>query len=410
MSLSEDYFSILTRIERFHSLFYFLCEQSQFVEDKSVNTAGVAFNGKGNPVSICINPEWWENLTDYDKEFVTCHELLHIALNHGKRCKNAHRDDANIAMDVAVNHMLVNKFQFSKEDLSLADDLCWVDTVFKKKMSTEECVEYYLSRLPKRKSGSQKPTSFDTHDGLFSDQTNECADSLMGQVGENLTNEQKEDLQNKFSKEITNDNEQRSAFGTGSWLSLGEVKEKKSKKWESIIKDWSKAQMRFYETEEDQWAHVGRRMFNIPSDFILPSTNTVESHEVDRILAYFFMDTSISCINYADRFLSACKSIPEDKFIIRAFSFDTKVQEADLENNCLYGGGGTSFDILEDFVQRDIRKLKQDYPAAVFVLTDGFGCDINPQYSERWYWLITNGGTDSFVPPKSHSFDLNNYC
>ena len=51
------------------------------------------------------------------KLFVICHEMLHIILNHGKRSKNTLSENkiaANMALDIVVNHSLINYVLASK--------------------------------------------------------------------------------------------------------------------------------------------------------------------------------------------------------------------------------------------------------------------------------------------------------
>lgn len=63
------------------------------------------------------------------------------------------------------------------------------------------------------------------------------------------------------------------------------------------------------------------------------------------------------------------------------------------------GGGGTSFQIIEDHVVRGGSKNGQEEPCCeedldfVLVLTDGYAPEIVPSEADKWIWLIVPGGT-----------------
>ncbi|MFF3534259.1 hypothetical protein ACFYXP_10000 [Streptomyces sp. NPDC002466] len=69
----------------------------------------------------------------------------------------------------------------------------------------------------------------------------------------------------------------------------------------------------------------------------------------------------------------------------------------------VYGGGGTSFRAVADYVEGrtlvDGRPFEET-PDAVVVLTDGHAPPITPAEPDKWIWLITEGGDDW---PDSHN-------
>ncbi|MEU6200796.1 hypothetical protein [Streptomyces sp. NPDC047061] len=69
----------------------------------------------------------------------------------------------------------------------------------------------------------------------------------------------------------------------------------------------------------------------------------------------------------------------------------------------VYGGGGTSFQAVADYVEGRTevagRRCEVD-PDAVVVLTDGYAPPITPAEPEKWIWLITEGGNDW---PETHT-------
>jgi hypothetical protein len=85
------------------------------------------------------------------------------------------------------------------------------------------------------------------------------------------------------------------------------------------------------------------------------------------------------------------------------------VQETDLKSQKAYGGGGTCFRVIEQSIQATMHKESVPYPAAVFLITDGYGTDVKPQHADRWYWFLSQGGTKHHIPKDSHTFELKDY-
>ncbi|WP_327592629.1 DUF2201 family putative metallopeptidase [Streptomyces chartreusis] len=69
----------------------------------------------------------------------------------------------------------------------------------------------------------------------------------------------------------------------------------------------------------------------------------------------------------------------------------------------VYGGGGTSFHVVADYVEgrTEVNGRRLDVvPDAVVVLTDGLAPPITPAEPEKWIWLITEGGSEW---PETHN-------
>jgi hypothetical protein len=127
----------------------------------------------------------------------------------------------------------------------------------------------------------------------------------------------------------------------------------------------------------------------------------------DKIDVYFFMDTSGSCLYLKDRFFQAARSLDPKRFNIRLFCFDTVVHETTIESRKIYGGGGTCFRIIENFIQQ--QKKDGSYPDAVWVITDGYGTNVSPEKPDRWYWFVSDFGTEHYIPQKSKRFLLKDF-
>ncbi|MGV9451998.1 DUF2201 family putative metallopeptidase [Streptomyces sp. NPDC003635] len=77
-------------------------------------------------------------------------------------------------------------------------------------------------------------------------------------------------------------------------------------------------------------------------------------------------------------------------------SFDAVVMPF-VPGERVYGGGGTSFQVVADYVEgrTEIHGRRfEETPDAVVVLTDGYAPPITPAEPEKWIWLITEGGDE----------------
>jgi hypothetical protein len=93
---------------------------------------------------------------------------------------------------------------------------------------------------------------------------------------------------------------------------------------------------------------------------------------------------------------------------VRLFCFDTTVYETTLESKKVYGGGGTRFDIIEDKIQAT-KKNGGVYPEAVFVITDGAGNRLVPEFPEKWHWFLAGRATKAYIPRESKTYILKDF-
>lgn len=382
------------------------------VEDfPDLSTAAISFDEKGNCINLLINSKYWETLNEHSKMFLLCHEMLHIILQHGVRfseyLKTPDMTTMNYAADVVINEMLCNGFGFIRDDLDdrIKNTGCWFDTVFKNKIVPhDESTEYYFNLL-KKNSETNSLFCIDEHRVLsnsdiqkINEQLEKCDvfDSLDEQFFSKLPENLRENT--------------RSSIGTGRWQSV-DAKTKRKNKWETVIKKWES----FYKKDDinsvERWERVNPLYSQIiTTDVHLPANCKVldEYKEKNKIDVFFFLDTSGSCINLKNRFFTAAKSLDKNKFNIRLFCFDTQVKETTLDSNKVYGGGGTSFSIIENRIQQEIKTSSKKYPHAVFIITDGYGNNVFPQKPEKWYWFLTTNYT-SCIPQKSKIYKLSDY-
>jgi len=469
----DEFASIAQSLSDKHALFYNFWKLGKIYFSDSFPTAAIIFSSfDGGALGFVFNPVLWKHLDDYNKKFVICHEVLHVALQHGLRKKDAsvyNRSLLNTCSDIVVNHLLINKFNFTRSKLqgfpqSYIDeikatyteeqkeeffkhiseplfndyrDFCWVENIFDVKINSylnettkgkvprnDLSLERYYNMFPKKKSILVK-NSFDCH-GEFVDIDGFA--SVIMRVNDEIDEEDKKDIEDMINKHFQNGDDsvkdkdgfidlnptqhREAGTGSGAW-SFARVKKwvRPKKKWETIIQKWAWKKIKTVFTNKEQWARTNRRFALIGSDLLLPTEmeDEVFGLEDEKVDCFFFLDTSGSCYSLKDRFFHAAKSLPRDKFYIRLFSFDTHCEELSIDSDKIYGGGGTSFSIIENKIQSICKKENKKYPSVVFLITDGYGNTVCPQYPDRWYWLLDGYSSRNFIPEKSKVFILNEF-
>ena len=422
---NEEYLKLLQKLDGRHAVFYqmWLSGKPRFTDQ--VNTAAVSFDEEGQQIDFMINPDFWKAQTETQKLFVLCHECLHVILQHGPRLFNSNdkkinHEIANKAADIAINHLAVKRLGFVRSEIDPLNEYCWNDTVFSPDNvpPDNKSAEWYYNALkdmppPAGSSsgnGSSGPKTVDDHSAMGSSSSG-MEDALKG-IAESLPPEElgmiHEFLKGDESAEGTTHENLAGTTAGNIWLSANTAPVQKKKKWETVIKKWALQYLREVDREESQWARLNRRFVMLSDDMFIPTDMEIEDVEKkeERIQVWFFQDTSGSCYGYHQRFFNAAKSLPEERFDIRLFCFDTRVYETSLTSGKLYGFGGTSFHILEDYIQRTIRSEKTGYPRAVFVITDGWGTNIWPQKPENWYWFLTPYNSKYCIPSTCSTFNL----
>lgn len=372
-----------TELEKHHGVFSCFWSLTKPIFTNKIPTACVEFNKVGKCINMKINPGFWEELDQTQRMFIVSHECLHVILEHGKRGKGLNKKVANIAMDIVINESLVSRFGFDKDHIDPLVDgnrqFVWLDVIsemIEKPLLEGQPFEYYYNKIIE--SGKELPFTIN-HDGLesFGDMDISDFEELAGEI---------EKLEN-FMKQAGVD--------AGNLWRLAVARPVKKKKWETVIKDWVRANL----DREVNWRNRPRRMENLPPRFFLPSENNDE--EKQKINVWFFQDTSGSCVHWADRFFNAALSIPDDRFNVRMFCFDTKVYETSLESKKLYGFGGTSFDCIDQYVRQN------KHPDVIFVITDGYGDRFKPEKAKRWNFFVD--GTFEYVPDGVHKWNLKDF-
>lgn len=436
---SDEFLELSRELQKHHSIFFKFWKMGNPVWTNTVKTAAVEFDKLGECINFYINPEFWKTCSLEKKKFVIAHECLHVLLYHGIRAslltENSSRKLANTAMDVVVNHTLVDNFGFEKEIIDPAGEYCWTDTVFAtKNVPTGKSFEYYFHLLKQEEAeqakkpgegqgkgksqpgqgggqpGEGEPSSgkgdlVDDHDFLesfnnpdFEKQMQDALDNYDAQNVSEIVDKQTEDIQQQVKQ---------AGMNPGGLTKLANLPVRIiKKKWETVIKNWTRKFA--LEKEEEQWSHKSRRMGAMGGDLMLPSERDVEFDQKHKIGVWFFQDTSGSCAHLADRFFAAASSLDPARFDVSMNCFDTKVYPTDLKSKKLYGFGGTSFSCIEAFIQAKVQKEGKRYPSAVFVITDGYGDAIQPEFPEKWYWFLSEN-YKTYIPAESQTFMLRDF-
>ncbi len=406
---NEEFFLISRDLEIHHSVFSKIWNIGRPDFTDKIPTACVTFDKQGNHLEFLFNPDFWDQTSEYERNFIICHECLHIILNHGVRLKELNKDLGNVAADVVINEMLLSGFGFERSKLTWIDkNGCWIDTVFKDyptKVDADRSMEYYYSLLKKdlcdkisKALASGDLRIVDNHDGISGMDPTDLDDAL-GDILESMNSSDKESLEKSF--ENSNEEETKECGKQAGTLpgnlqkiiKLGFVKKKR--KWETVIKKWANRYITDTDKDHEQWARVNRRFASVDTNLFLPSEMEIEERDSieKKIKVIFFQDTSGSCSHLAERFFKAAKTLPKDRFDVELYCFDTEVYKTSLESGKLYGFGGTSFSVLDSKINSMCNGDLSKYPKAIFVITDGYGDTISPRKPKNWYWFLSEDYT-----------------
>jgi len=408
-----------------HSIFQKFWKMGNIEFSEKVKTAAVEFDKLGECINFYINEKFWKTISLEKKKFVIAHECLHVLFYHGIRASLLKESDtkqiANVAMDVVVNYTLIDSFGFNKEEIDPGNEYCWVETVFKdQNIPTGKSFEYYFNLLQQKQQqsggdgknkvdqcGSKQPGQpgnklVDEHDLLesfnnkkFEDQIQDALDNYDTQNISEMVQEQCEDIKQQIKQ---------AGLNPGGLIKIAKFNKIIKKKWETIIKQWSKKYN--FDKETEQWIHKNRRMSSMPSDLMLPSDYETESEEKNRIDVWFFLDTSGSCAHLGDRFFSAAASLDPKHFDVKLFCFDTHIYETSLKTKKLSGFGGTTFSCINNYINKECNNRK--HPSAIFVISDGYANSFNPAFPKKWYFFLTESYL-SCIPKEANIFYLRDY-
>lgn len=417
----DDYHNISNDMYRYSEMFYRMIITGKPILTKELPTAAVAFDKEGRNVNYLFNPEFVEKLNWEEIKFVVCHEMLHILLSHGIRAKDEklNREACNVAMDIVVNHMLISRFGFAKDSLPNLTKIgiCLIDTVFEgcsEVIEEGKNFEYYYLKLKSHwptvqmNIGSANGGSIDDHSnlpGMTEEEVRELLKEAMSADGEAPSKEEVDSAMEDLKK--NGDNKRAGTGPSTEWIKSVFNRPRPKQKWSSIVSSIRKTYKKKADANSSQWVKETTKYSLLPKHFIMPSVSMIEDPDARKFDLWLFQDVSGSCVHMFERFITAARSIPKDVFNVKFHTFDTSVKKVDLESKSVRAGGGTSFEIIERFIQNESKKTGR-YPKLVFVITDGYGDCVIPEKPDRWFWFLSEN-CKQYIPTNSKTFMLSQF-
>ena len=385
--------------------------------------------------TIYLNPGFLANLTDRELDYILEHEIMHIVLHHGIRGKNFDQARFNIAADIVVNANILAANDYDMESISLggkperwqapngeSGDKFTVEQLYRLiEVSGKEKIKGPGDKSGDTGSGAgddkknkkQSGTGNGDSDGFATGRAKKLkvTPRLPGDDGwdehleprETVT-EEGEKLRDVWVQRIEDADEAMkiriengsSTRGTVPAFAERMIKELRNPQidWRQILNDFVQEDICDY-----SFSPPDRRFSESP--FFLPDFNEKDDSVKDIL---FMIDTSASM---SDKMVAAAYS--EIKGAIDQFGgklkgwlgfFDAAViepkpfeGEEEFKVIKAYGGGGTDFQIIFEYVAYHIIDNK---PASIIILTDGYAPFPKEKLAEGIpvLWLINNEDVD----------------
>jgi predicted metal-dependent peptidase len=368
--------NIKEELKAYHPIFSYFFGMSYVDWDKTIPTACIEFDREsGAPLGYKINPVFFDGLNDITKKFVIIHETLHVILNHGYRSrgldKQYNSSDINKAMDIVINHMIVNNFGIVRSQINDWEKWCWVDTVFDEPLATnlsdKLSFQTYLRYMKENETNSPENTGdhsnlpgFDIKGDVekMVEEAIENTSGIGGEGNEEEYNSTVREAEQKF-REGENNN-----YGVGGNFSIRIGKKlttsvKPSQKWVEVVKTLSGRG----KDKDLNWAKRHRNHTLLPRDIILPKEDVGENFGRKRKIIVY-VDVSYSCKDLFEYFHSVARSIPKKWFKMQSNVFSNNVIEVDYNKHIDVIHAGTNIQAVIDDAN-DINQIDH-----VFVITD----------------------------------------
>lgn len=426
---------------------------------ESIPTAAVGIKPDNHDdFEFLFNPKFADLLDTPSMAFILAHETMHIVLNHlrlqkqlvnfknieklKKGWKNLSKTERkaamkekqntqlfNIAADCVINDYLYEGGMYENTDFPLCRGQEWigenaafltVTEVFERiKKQTEDAGQDQGDEdgegdptFVKADGSSGGYSEFDSHDWILSD---EDIDKMVDAIDKMV-----DDIENGnglpqdiFDKKIEEEGKATAAQqANANAMQAGD----KDAAMDVFARDhgvnlaWVKL---LNDLDPDMFKQPGIAPPMIPSfhnrrrKLMAPAFNKVhlpvyrrgerrekETNEIPSIVLALDVSGSIGPGD-ANRFVSLAMTIPQERIKVFACVFQTNYQKIDLENPKFHQGGGTDFNAIAHFIEREVKpELKGKSPKAVVVITDGqadMRRELWPTEEERdgWLWLIS---------------------
>lgn len=371
----------------YHRVFNVLMNYSMVQFKSDYPTAWMEFDAKqGNPISFCFNPQFFQQLSFEQLQFVYVHEMSHILQNYGLRLKDRIPNIFNIAADLVINEYNFSNLGFNRDEIikdALADCIHTYDKHFDSSVKKAQNVEYYYGLL---KDKNSEEDSFDFHNFL------EIPGNFINKVLKQIPSAELPALKKILEKGIVKRSEK------GQFLKqIDKFIDAPKVSLENVFKHSVPYKSDKYEYE---WVRDNYNYGSIIHQSLkLPYERIKELQDKEKTSLFVYIDTSDSCVDYVERFFKLSDALDLDKYKVRLFGFHTEVYE--IIDRKIYTGG-TYFHIIEEHL-----KTQPVYPDAVMLITDGNGTYCIAEYPERWTVFLTVNNTSCFPQQAKMNFITN---
>lgn len=363
---------------------------------------------------LIFDPEFAEKLSERELQFVTLHEVMHCVLEHCIRGKNLHSLLFNIACDIVVNSIILDMWGLDtfkiagEEAIHLAPD-----GKEGRLYNAEEIYHMLLQRHGYAPSeGGKKPNDAggngsgngnenDASEDSFDDGSDQMTDAMdipsfdRHDLWQGICD--KTQMRDDWNGRIRNVIKE-CGDSTGMPQSIRRVVQELA---DRAGLDWKQLLHDFLQFDQYDYTFVPPDRRYAGADFYLPAFNVDEDDGSAKDI-WVCVDTSasISEEELACAMTEILDAMRQARLKGKISFFDSNItepepfeSETELKKIIPSGGGGTSFHIIFDYLQR---KMYPELPKAILVFTDGYA---------RWpeerdalevpvLWLISKGGKD----------------
>ncbi len=390
------------RILNNHGFYGLLLMHMAYSVEEGIQTAAT------DGMHITFDPDFLDELTDSELDFVMMHEIMHVVLQHCIRGDKREHERYNIACDIVVNSNILLENNMKSSSITLNKYGISMHLAPDGKEGYEYTAEQVYDMLPKSKNKKNKKEIF-ASGGIASGRAKrEIVDadfkpvwrwddhSRWGMYEEDATLcdvwvKRFKDAAEAIS--IRDPSNSRGLLPRFAKRILQELS-KPQTDWRTILNDFIQEEVVDY-----SFSPPDRRFDDSP--FFLPDFNGKEDMVEDVL---FMIDTSASM---SDKMITAAYS--EIKGAIDQFNgklkgwlgfFDAAIiepqafeDEDEFKIIKAAGGGGTDFQIIFEYVNQH---MKDNPPASIIILTDGYA----PFPQEKLamgipvLWLLNNEEVD----------------
>lgn len=323
---------------------------------------------------LIFDPEFAEQLSDREMQFVILHEILHCVLEHCIRGKSLQWLPYNIACDIVVNSSILD--MWGMDSITIAGEEAMHLAPDGKEGRLYNAEEIYYMLICEQ--GNANEGAFDRHDlwqGIF-DKTR-LQDDWNGRI-------------RKAVKECGD--------SAGMPQSIRRIVQALAERvgldWKQLLHDYIQ-----FDRFDYNFLPPDRRYSD--SDFYLPAYNVDEDNgSANHIWVCVDTSGSISEEELACAMAEILDAMAQAGLKGSISFFDSQITEPvpfeteeDFKKITPSGGGGTSFQIIFDYLRE---KLCGDLPRAILVFTDGYAKWPKEQDALEVpvLWLISREGKD----------------